>query len=95
MTTKDGSKGRGYKGGGDRRNGRLQKEDLPHNCRAARKGGEEEAVMAGRGGKVEMGWQRSRSWRKPEKLKSTEAIFSTHCLQITVIDSLQWRNPAT
>lgn len=40
--------------------------DLPHNCRAARKGWEEEAVMAGRGGKVEMGWQSSRRWRKPE-----------------------------
>lgn len=27
---------------------------------------EEAAVMAGRGGKVEMGWQSSRRWRKPE-----------------------------
>lgn len=34
-------------------------------------GGEEEeaeeaAMVAGRGGKVEMGWQSSRRWRKPE-----------------------------
>lgn len=29
--------------------------NLPHNCRAARKGWEEETVMPGSGGKVEMG----------------------------------------
>lgn len=57
----------GFKGGGDRRNGRIQKGGgPPHNCRAARKGWEEAAVMAERGGKVEMGWQISRRWRKPE-----------------------------
>lgn len=35
-------------------------------ARSSRKGWEEEAVMPGSGGKVEMGWQSSRRWRKPE-----------------------------
>lgn len=42
-----------------------KKGDLPHNCRAAREGWEE-TVRAGSGGKVEMGWQSSRRWKKPE-----------------------------